>query len=291
MQNGRLPESLDALKVAYAFFRKSENGWEQANAASFLAMIQIELGNYQEGIRLATEAVELARAVEHPHLTMLYATLGFAHRSILSLDVAQEAYMYIYSAVAGGEGFYPFPDETPAELCAIHALRGEWDEAYPYAKEVLVFHTGGSLPPMGKTGWFETEALLRGGDGDLARAEVARLDKAVGTNRRYRLPLLRSKAVLAQWDGAPDQAIAHLGAALALARAIGLPGEEWPILAALGALHLEQGEQDQAQQAYQAAAAIIGRLAGTFDDSDLRARFLAADPVRTVLAVRVPTQP
>ncbi len=102
-------------------------------------------------------------------------------------------------------------------------------------------------------------------------AEIERLDKAVGDNRRYHLPLLRSRAVLAQWDGAPDQAIADLDAALALARAIGLPGEEWPILAALGALYVEQGEQDQAQQAYQTAKAIIGRLAGTIDESDLRA--------------------
>jgi hypothetical protein len=31
------------------------------------------------------------------------------------------------------------------------------------------------LLPMGFTGWYETEALLRGGDGDLARAEVERL--------------------------------------------------------------------------------------------------------------------
>ncbi len=286
MQSGRLLESLETEKAAYAFFQRSENGWEQAHTASFLAMVQIELGNYQQGIRLATEAVELARAAEHPHLTMHYSTLGLAYRTILSLDVAQEAYMHVYDAVAGGEGFYPFPDEIAAELCAIHALRGEWDEAYPYAKEVLAFHADGSLPPMGKTGWFETEALLRGGDGDLARAEIARLDRAVGDNRRYRLPLLRSRAVLAQWDGAPDQAIAHLDAALALARAIGLPGEEWPILAALGALYMEQGEQDQAQQAYETATAIIGRLAGTIDESDSCARFLAADPVRSVLEAR-----
>ncbi len=290
MQNGRLQESLDTQKAAYTFFQQSDSAWEQADAARFLAMTQLELGHYEQGVRLATEAVELARSVKHPHLTMLYATLGLAHRTILSLDAAQEAYLYLRDAVDSGEGFYPFPDETPAELCAIHALRGEWDEAYPYAKEVLDFHAGGTLPPMGKTGWFETEALLRGGDGDLARAEIARLDKAVGDNRRYRLPLLRSHAVLAQWDGVPDQAIAHLDAALAMARAIGLPGEEWPILAALGALYVEQGEQDRAQQAYETATAIIGRLAGTIEESNLRAQFLAADPVRAVLDVRVATQ-
>ena len=57
---------------------------------------------------------------------------------------------------------------------------------------------------MALTGWYETEALLRGGDGDLARAEVARLGAIVGNNRRYRLILLRSQAVVAEWDGAID---------------------------------------------------------------------------------------
>ena len=36
-------------------------------------------------------------------------------------------------------------------------------------------HEDEPLLPFNLTGWYETEALLRGGDGDLARAGVARL--------------------------------------------------------------------------------------------------------------------
>jgi tetratricopeptide (TPR) repeat protein len=133
-----------------------------------------------------------------------------------------------------------------------------------------------SLLPITFTGWYETEALLRGGDGDLAQAEVERLARIVGHNRRYRLILLRSQAALAQWDGDLDKAITHLEAALALAREIGLPGEAWPILGALGALYAAQGEEAQARQVYEEAAVIIHRLAGTIDEEDLRAGFLAA---------------
>ncbi len=290
LQNGRPDESLKTQNTAYAFFRQVDHGWEQADTARFLAMTQIELGQYGQAVRLATEAVELARKIEHPHATSLLATLGLAHRHILSLDVAQDAYATLKGAVDKGEAFYPFPDEIAAEQCAIHALRGEWEQAHGYAKEVLAFHAGGSLPPMGKTGWFDTEALLRGGDGDLARTEVARLDKAMGENRRYRLPLLRSRAVLAQWDGAPEQAIFHLEAALALAREIGLPGEEWPICASLGALYVEQAEDAKAQQSYRQAAALIRRLAETIDDPDYRAGFLTAAPVRSVLEVHAAMQ-
>ncbi len=90
--------------------------------------------------------------------------------------------------------------------------------------------------------------------------------------------------MLAQWDGDAAQAIVYLQAALALAQEMGLPGEAWPILGALGALYEEQGDRAQARQAYQEAAAIILRLAETIDEADLRARFLAAGPVRAVLA-------
>jgi len=127
------------------------------------------------------------------------------------------------------------------------------------------------------------EALVRGGDVELARAEVERLSKIVGNNNRYHLILLRLQAVLAQWDGDVAQAIVHLQAALALAREMGLPGEEWPILGALGGLYAELGEEGKAQQAYQEAAVIIHRLAETIDEEDLRVGYLTAVCVQSIL--------
>lgn len=125
--------------------------------------------------------------------------------------------------------------------------------------------------------------MLRGGEGDLARAAVSRLGQIVGENRRHRLPLLRSRAVLAQWDGDLDQAIMHLEAARALAQEIGLPGEEWSILGALGGLHAQRGQQARARGAYREASVIIHKLAGTIGEKALRVGFLAADPVRPIL--------
>ena len=115
------------------------------------------------------------------------------------------------------------------------------------------------------------------------RGLASRVWQAVGNNQRYRLILLRSQAVLAQWDGDVDQAITHLQAALALAQEIGLPGEEWPIRDALGRLYGAQGEMVQAREAYQQAAKIIHRLAETIDEDGLREGFLTAVPVPTVL--------
>jgi hypothetical protein len=141
---------------------------------------------------------------------------------------------------------------------------------------------------MGLSGWYETEALLRGGDGDLARAEVKRLGEMVGNNKRYRLPLLRSLAVLAEWDGDSAQAITRLQAAAALAQEIGLPGEEWSILGALGGLYAGQGDQAEAQRAWKAGAGIIHSLAESIDEDAWRAEFLGADPVRAILEAGEP---
>jgi hypothetical protein len=140
-----------------------------------------------------------------------------------------------------------------------------------------------SLLPMGLSGWYDTEALLGNGQGELARAEVERVAAVVGENRRFRLPLLQSQAVLAQWDGNVAQAISHLHAALALAQEMGLPGEAWPILGELGRLYAEQGEKVKATQAYGEAAVIIRQLAETIDGVALREGFVTAVSVRSVL--------
>jgi hypothetical protein len=215
------------------------------------------------------------------------STWGAVQRTVMALESARETLLEVL-AESTEKGLTGFADWALAELCALHALGRDWDQAYVYARQTLQSRGDESLLPMGLTGWYEIEALLRGGDGDLARAEVERLGKIVGNNRRYRLPLLRSQAVLTQWDGDTDQAITRLQAAAASAQEIGLPGEEWSILSALGALYAGQGDQAKAQWAWQASASIILSLAETIEEEDLRAGFLTADPVRPILETREP---
>jgi tetratricopeptide (TPR) repeat protein len=112
------------------------------------------------------------------------------------------------------------------------------------------------------------------------------LSEIVGNNRRYELILLRSQAVLAQWDGDVAQAIVHLEAALALAQEIGLPGEEWPILGELGKLYAAQGEHEKGRAAYGKAGTIIHRLAETIDDEGLREGFLTAVSIQSILELK-----
>jgi DNA-binding SARP family transcriptional activator/predicted ATPase len=282
--SGRPQEALATLLETCAFSHEIENLWGETDCAYKLALTRLELGHYGQAIRLARQAVEQARRLSVPGVLGLALSIwGCVQRTLMAIEPARVTLLELAMKPPDQGILAGLPDWTPSELCTIHALANDWVQAYGYAKQVLRLRGDDPLPPVGFSGWYETEALLRGGDGDLARAEVERLGKIVGDNKRYRLPLLRSQAVLAQWAGDRGQAITHLQAALALAYEIGLPGEEWSILGALGALYVDQGDQTRAEEAYRASAAIILQLAGTIDEEDFRAGFLAAEPIQAIL--------
>jgi hypothetical protein len=284
---GRPRESLDTLRDTLAFSQQIENLWGEVECAWRIALTLLELGQYGEAIRFGRQAVKQARLVGHPMMVMMaYSTWGTVQRTVMALKPAEDILLEIRQESAD-KGLVGFEDWILGELCTVRALAGDWEQAHDYAMGTLHAIEKEMLLPMSLSGWHGIEALLRGGNGDLARAEVDRLDQVVGYHRRYQLPLLRSKAVLAQWDGDKEQAIMHLQAATVLTQEIGLPGEEWSILAALGALYKDQKAQNKAQRAWKMSADIIIRLAKTIDEEDLRVGFLEAEVVRPILAFGV----
>jgi len=170
------------------------------------------------------------------------------------------------------------------------ALAGEWEQAYRYALEAIALRKshGATLIPLDFSSHYETEALLRGGDEGQAREEVQRLGERLGPYRRFRIPYLRSLAVLAAWDGQREQAIGHLSEADQMAAEIGLPGERWQIQAALGKLYKAEGEQAQARTAFAESARIIQELAEGIGDEEMRSRFLAGPPIQRILQHQTP---
>jgi hypothetical protein len=71
--------------------------------------------------------------------------------------------------------------------------------------------------------------------------------------------------------------------AIAGAKEAGVPGEFWQAEAALGRLHLDRAEHEQAEQAFSRAASTIRLLAGNISSDEMRAHFLAAPQVRYIL--------
>jgi len=283
MYAGRPHDSLDTLQETFAFSQEIENLWGEVECEWRLALTLLEIGRYGEAIRLASRAVKQVPALDQPVMSsMARFSWGTVQRTAMALEPARETLVQVLKECTTKD-LTGYADWAMAELCALHGLRGNWDQAYDYARQVIELRGNVPRRPMNFSGWYETEALLRGGDGELARSEVAQLGKIVGNNRRYRLPLHRSQAVLAQWDGDLKQAMTHLQAAEALAQEIGLPGEEWSILSAQSALYAQQGDQEQAEQAREAAGEILLSLADSIDQPEMRAGYLAASPVREVL--------
>jgi tetratricopeptide (TPR) repeat protein len=170
-------------------------------------------------------------------------------------------------------------------LCMNCAEAEEWERAHRYALETIAVRkrSHAALIVLDFSQQYETEALLRGGDERQAREAVQRLGEGLGLYQRFRIPYLRSLAVLAAWEGHSEQAIGHLHEAAQLAADLGIPGEQWQIQAALGSLYEVGGEQGQAHTAFGEAARIIQGLAQGIRDEALRARFLAGPQIQPVL--------
>ena len=123
---------------------------------------------------------------------------------------------------------------------------------------------------------------MRAGEMERATEDVQRFGECIGSSRRYRIPYLRALAGMAKARGEIDGAIQHLQEAATLSEEIGLPGELWPIQAALGDLYLIQGDKEQAQAAFKRATAIVRKLDDTIGSDEQRANFLASPLIQRV---------
>jgi tetratricopeptide (TPR) repeat protein len=165
------------------------------------------------------------------------------------------------------------------------AEAGQWEAAYTYALKAIALRKSYDAPLIVWDFYrqYETEALLRGGEERQARAEVQRLGEHLGPSLRFRIPYLRSLAVLTAWEGQREQAIGHLRTAAQVAVDLGVPGEQWQIQAALGKEYQAGGQPVHAGTAFGEAATIIQGLAEGIGDESLRTHFLAAQQIQQVL--------
>jgi hypothetical protein len=275
--SGRLTAGLATGQAAYDLALHIENDWAQANSAWYLAHALLEAGQWGPALQKARAGVAAARAAAHPPLLAFnLAILGRLYRTVFALEAALTAHL---ECQAIGEAVQqPLVLEWAAsELCADFASAGEWGQALDQARRALAqrAHNAAVTPFAGQIRWYETEALVRGGELASAVGDLDRFDRQVGERQRYRVAYLRAKAVLAEAarqgepTGHSESAANYLTEAKALAEVMGLPAELWPMLSALG-----QTEQ---------AAAIAQSLAAALDDEPLRAGFLRAEAVRAVM--------
>jgi tetratricopeptide (TPR) repeat protein len=284
VNRGELAASVNAGRAALKIGREINNEWTQALAATNLSQGLIEEGRYGEAIRTTQEGVRVARKLPDPVLPLiaLYAA-GNAHQAVMGLEEAHTMYQEALDVAAALPR--PWRLLMVSRLCANRALASDREAALRYALDSVAIRDAAPahLMWLDFVRYHEIEALLRGGEEELAREDTKRFGERVGGNRRFRLVHLRMLAVLDGWDGRTRDAQARLREAGTLAQEIGLQGELWQIWAAIGELYERRGEPEEARDAFSRAAGIVERLAGEIEDEALKEGFLSAPQLRRVL--------
>ncbi len=285
VNSGQVQSSIGSSRMALALSQKSKNVWTHIYSAYCLAQGLLEAGAYEEALGLMQDTLALARTLPPSiNVQRFLMALGSTYQALQQWEEA-EAALQEAEALAETLDLRPSRVPTLSLLCMHYALAGQWEEAYRYALKAIAVRKSYGMPLIGLDFYrpYETEALLRGGDECQARAEVQRLGEGLGSYFRFRIPYLRSLAVLAAWEGYSERAIDHLRAATQVAADLGLPAEQWQIQAALGKLYEAGGQPVQACTAFGEAARVIQELAEGIGDEALRTHFLAAPQMQQVL--------
>jgi len=286
LYKGQPRAAVNNAREAYQISLQLKSSWIQGRSMMFLTLGLVECGDYEEALTIALTGVQEARALGSlGRLAGALHILGVVFLALLRLDDASTAYREALEINQKLQA-RAYTELISAKLCAVYALQSKWSAARTWALQALEAR-GDALSKavliIELHRWWETEALLRGGDEEQAEEDVRRFGQNIGLNHRYRIPYLRSLAMLEQWHQKPDQAITYLNEAGALAEEIGLPGELWQIQAALGELYLIKRRVAQADRAFTSAAMIIHELANRIQDEALRRDFLHAQQIQCVL--------
>ena len=247
-----------------------------------LVLALLETGGYEEALSLGSQSVEAARSLGAPERLQVSLTLlGDVHKTLLRLDEAR----MMYSELSSLAVFPQYRALAHSKLCTVAALRGDWEDAHYHALEAAKLRGEIVLQltdPFHR--YHEVEALLRGGDEELARDELERFGEHASSHRRIRVAYLRARSVLDRYTEKMAAAIEHLREAEKLAEEIGLPGELWQIRSTLAELHEAGGDREETLRLFSLAVQNIEMLAGKIEDEDLRSGFLDSNLIRQVLA-------
>ncbi len=276
---GRSREAVTALRSHLPSWQALEDHARDALTRSWLSLALLETGECGEALEMARQADDLSPTMPfYRDLRLIFTVSVRLHLG--QLDTARA--LLEGTTPAADWGYVSLTHTWEYQLavmsCALHALRQDWVLACQHAVNAferrprtdLKRHILWSL--LGH--WFETEALLRGGQEVLAREELRRFGETVGPYQRLRISYLRSLAVLEAWDGHLESAIGHLEEAGNLALEMNLSSERWQIEARRAELFEANGDLEKARQARTCALEITNALAEGIADATSRTVFL-----------------
>jgi tetratricopeptide (TPR) repeat protein len=222
---GRPAQAVRAGETAVRIAEEIANSWGQVSARFSLASALLEAGDPPTALAYAQQALAIGQANQLP---VAHLVLGNAQRVVGDLPAARQSHLEAERLTAHSES--PFQHPIAVALCADYVLEGVWEEAYQWARRALETRESSNDFDADLSFWYLVEALLRGGDLTLPKAEIQRFGEQVAHLPRYQIPYLRARAVLAAWEQNRAGAARLLTEGLAIAERLGLPGEYASIL-------------------------------------------------------------
>ncbi|MBA2679712.1 MAG: hypothetical protein H0U76_15095 [Ktedonobacteraceae bacterium] len=220
LYKGQPYAAVDNGREAYQLSIQIESSWIQGRSAMFLALGLLECGDYEEALTIALTGVQEARALGSlGRLAGALHILGAVFLVLLQLGEANTTYREALE-INQKLRAQTYTELISAKLCVTCALQSDWSATRTWALQALKARRDAlskAVLIIELHRRWEIEALLRGGDEEQAEEDVRRFGQNIGFNHRYRIPYLRSVAMLEQWHQKPDQAIACLNEAANLA--------------------------------------------------------------------------
>ncbi len=262
-----------ALKIARDIGQRSA----EAQALFNLGLILGTRGEYARALEMVQEGLSIAEQIEHRQwLTYGHFGLGALYLDLLNLPTAQQHLeQALVLAHEIGSGYWI---RIVSGLLALVYLA---QQDVTHAESILTDAPGPDTPPQTIGQWLvwyaHAELALASGDPGLALEIVGQLS---ASNRNLsrghgnpRLSKVRGEALAALQRG--TEAEAALQAAQETARTQGLRPLLWRICVALGKFYQTQVRQEEAEQSFSTARALIKELAANLPGEHLREHFLS----------------
>jgi tetratricopeptide (TPR) repeat protein len=206
-----------------------------AMAACYYSYGLLEAGDVTQALALTQAAYALRHKASVRYGAEYGLAFGMSCIAAKHYAEAREVLSITIQIVQGQNGSeiqvwdHTFLEFLESHLCSAFALIDDWTNAAQHARNTVKirFETDnerGLHAPRLKH-WLEVEALLRGGETELAHQTVQRLLNIVQKNERLEISVLRARAVLEAWDGKKKSALKLLGRAKKRAEDLGLPLE------------------------------------------------------------------